>query len=257
MSRLLLIAGCTSSAADSGEPALDTTAEPSGFAVSGVTLDLSGEPAVDMFVTVTTEFCTPDQTDEAGAFSVENVAAGDKLLVTYGETASNGLFASVVFPFHADAALTLAEPVLTPRLTEAWTIDPGAQTTQTVQSNDGLLLTIEPGALTLAPFMAEAIQVARVPAEMAPPFSSDGVELLDLFVLHPILSSFDPPAPISFPADTGLEPGTTVTFHALDYSTGLLTAVATGTIDKDGRPTTDPGQGIPELTWIGLSVESP
>lgn len=188
MSSLLLIAGCTSSAPDSGEPATDTAVEPVGFAVSGVALDLSGEPAVDMFVTVTTEFCTPDQTDEAGAFSVENVSAGDKLLVTYGETASNGLFASVVFPFHADTELTLTEPVPSPRLTEAWPVDPGAQAIQTVQSKDGLLLTIMPDTLTLAPFMEEAVQVARVPAEMAPPFVPDGVELLDLFVLHPILS---------------------------------------------------------------------
>ena len=108
MSSLLLITGCTPSATDSGEPAPDTAAEPAGFAVSGVALDLSGEPAVNMFVTVTTEFCTPDRTDEAGVFSVENVSAGDKLLVTYGETASNGLFASVVFPFRADAELTLS-----------------------------------------------------------------------------------------------------------------------------------------------------
>ncbi|HHO54392.1 MAG TPA: hypothetical protein ENK18_26855 [Deltaproteobacteria bacterium] len=65
---------------------------------------------------------------------------------------------------------------------------------------DGLTLTIEPGALSLAPFAPETLSVARVPVASAPPFVPDGPGLLDLFVLHPILSVLDPPAPVPFSA---------------------------------------------------------
>ena len=100
--------------------------------------------------------------------------------------------------------------------------------------------------------------MARVPVDLAPPVAPEDVELLDLFVLHPILSPLDPPAPISFPEDTELAPGTRVVFHALDYELGRLVPVATGEVGEDGRPASDDGQGIPELTWIGMSLqESP
>ena len=88
----------------------------------------------------------------------------------------------------------------------------------------------------------------------APAFVPDGVALVDLFVLHPILSTIDPPASVTFPADTGLAPGTSVVFHSLDYDTGQLVAVATGVVDADGRPASAEGLGLAELTWVGLSV---
>jgi hypothetical protein len=97
--------------------------------------------------------------------------------------------------------------------------------------------------------------VARVPVAMAPSFVPEGVELLDLHVLHPIRSRFEPPAAIEFPPNPELAPGTAVIFHGLDYDTGLLTPVASGTVNADGAPVTDPGQGIPELTWIGVSLK--
>jgi hypothetical protein len=36
---------------------------------------------------------------------------------------------------------------------------------------------------------------------------------------------------------------------------GQLVVVAAGVVGQDGRPRTEDGQGIPELTWLGLSVE--
>ena len=74
---------------------------------------------------------------------------------------------------------------------------------------------------------------------------------VDLFVLHPILSTIDPPATARFPAGA-LPPGTPVTFHALDYESGLLVEVGAGTVDSTGRPQIETG-GIPELTWVGVT----
>ena len=218
-------------------------------------VDHDGQPVVDVFVTVSTEFCIPDRTGADGAFSVSEVDPGEKRLITYGETASNGLFASVVFAFEADAAMTFEAPVRTPKMTEAWPLDPSSSDVQEITTDDGLTLTLPPGALTLAPFAPAELQVARVPISEAPPFVPDGFALTDLFALGPIQSTFDPPAPVAFPPDSDLAPGSPVVFHSLDYDTGLLVPVATGTVDEAHRPMTDPGQGLPELTWVGVSLE--
>ncbi len=253
---LLLVAACQrpDPAGDAAAPVEDTGA-PALYEVSGRIVDLDDQPVVDVFVTVSTDFCIPDRTASDGSFTVGRVDPGPKRLITYGETAANGLFASVSAAFEPQGDTTFPEPVRTPRLDERWPVDPAATTEQRVVSADGLELTIPPGSLSLAPFAPSEVQVARVPPDRAPPVVPDGVELADLFVLHPILSTFDPPAPVAFPADTGLPPGTRVTFHALDYDLGVLVPVAAGTVDAAGRPVTDAGQGIPELTWIGLSVE--
>ncbi len=255
-SAAVLLLGCTPPSTDEPVPSgdsADTGAD--RFTVSGEVLDLEGAPVVDVFVTVSTEYCIPDRTDGAGGFTVDQVDAGDKRLITYGETASNGLFASVVFAFEADAAISFADPVLAPSLNETWPVDPEAAEDQVVTTSDGLELTIPAGSLTLAPFAPEELQVARVPTGQVPPFIPDGVELLDLFVLHPIQSTFDPPASVAFPGDLGLSEGTPVAFHALNYDTGELEPVASGAVDADGRPVTADGDGLRELTWVGVSLE--
>ena len=242
--------GTTGSGSDS-----DTSLPSDRFSVSGTVLDLDLQPIEDVFVTVSTEYCIPGRTTEAGHFEVSEVSPGDKRLITYGETASNGLFASLVFAFEADDTMTLTEPVLTPKLSELHPLDPDSPEDQVIETEDGLTLTLGAGSLTLAPFAPAEVQVARVPVEQAPAFTPEGVTLLDLFVLHPILSTLDPPAPVSFPADSGLAPGERVIFHSLDYDLGQLVPVATGTVDAEGRPTTSDGEGLLELTWVGISLE--
>lgn len=246
----LLLAAC------GGDPEpIDTSPNAApAFTVGGVITELDGEPVTDVFVTVSTEFCIPDRTDAGGAFEIREVVAGPKRLITYGETASSSLVASVSFAFEAEAAHVFRTPIQLPRLQETWPLDEEADDEQVITTDEGLTLTIPVGALKLAPFAPSELQVARVPLEAAPGFVPQGTELVDLFVLHPILSTLDPPAAVSFPSDTGLAVGTRVGFHALDYELGQLVSVAEGTVGEDGRPRTDHGQGIPELTWIGLSV---
>ena len=77
-------------------------------------------------------------------------------------------------------------------------------------------------------------------------------------------SSSCEPAPASAPEqicaepepapDPELTPGASATFYSLDYDTGTLTPVAEGTVNAEGAPITNPGQGIPELTWIGVAI---
>ena len=253
MSSWLLLA-CAGGPGDSGVAwdSEDTGLE--GFEVSGQVVDLDGDAVVNVFVTVSTEFCIPDRTDDDGAFTVGAVSPGPKRLITYGETADNGLFASVAFAFDAEQAMVLAEPVVTPELTER--IPLSLDEDQLIETTEGFWLEVAAGSLEVAPFMPEELQLARVPVEQAPPFASS-LEVVDLVVLHPIQSFFSEPAPMAFPADLGLPEGTSVTFHRLKYETGALEPVATGHVDVDGHPRTDEGQGIDELTWIALTVENP
>lgn len=257
---LALLLGCLpstsspSGATDSATGSDDPT-ELGTRAVTGEVIDLSGAPVVDVVVTVSDEVCVPDRSSTNGSFTIEKVKDGPQRVIVYGETAPDGPFASVVVPIDVAGDTTLADPIRVPHLDERHPIDPLAQAQQVINSDDGLRLVIEPGTLTLAPFFAPEILVARVPVAMAPPFIPDGVELLDLHVLHPIRSHFEPPAAIQFPPNPELSPGTAVIFHSLDYDTGLLTPVANGTVNADGVPVTDPGQGIPDLTWIGVSLK--
>jgi len=220
-----------------------------------VVTDETGSPVTDVFVTVSTDFCIPDRTDAEGTFTVGRVSAGTKRLVTYGETAANGLFASISVSFDADGPYAFEAPVVTPRLDEVFPIDTADPAGIQIDTMAGLSLTASPGALQIAPLAPSEIQVARAPLDTAMLEPSDGSELVDLFVLHPILSTIDPPATVAFPSDLGLPEGTRVVFHALDYDLGELVQVAGGSVGADGRPTTDPGTGIPELTWIGISLE--
>jgi hypothetical protein len=251
---LAALAACAAPG-DKGDRSADTAGDaPTSFSVTGSITDLGGQPIIDLFVTVSTAYCIPDRTDDSGAFEVREVRTGSKRLVTYGDTASNGLVASVSFSFDADEAIDFGSPIALPRLEETWPLSEQADEEQIVTTSDGLTLTIPAGALDIAPFAPAELQVARVPVQSAPDFVPDGIDLFDLFALHPLLSTLSPPASVMFPNDTDLPPGTRVQFHALDYEAGVLTPVASGTIDESGHPTTDAGQGIPELTWVGVSL---
>jgi hypothetical protein len=250
-----LLACVEPDAAPRAEAHTDTDVPEDGFSVVGQVVDLERNPVVDLFVTVSTEFCIPDRTDGEGGFEVGSVTDGPKRLITYGETASNGLFASVVFDFDAAGEVRLADPVVVPALVERYPVDPDSLEEQSIESEDGLELKMAPGALELAPFAPDEVQIARVPIEDAPPFVPDGVTLADLFVLHPIRSTLDPPASVVFPEVSGASPGAAVVFFALDYETGQLRAVATGSVNDQNRPATHEGEGIPELTWIGIALE--
>lgn len=220
----------------------------------GRLIDLRGEPVAGVLVTASDDYCVPARSAEDGSFAVRRVREGEQRLITYGETSPRGRYASLVLPVTVEGDTTLREAIRLPELGESHPLDPDAAEAQTIVSADGLELDILPGSLTLAPFFEPELRVARVPLAHAPPFVPAGVELHDLFVLHPIRSSFDPPAPLRFPPDPRLRPGAAVSVYALDYETGSLARVARGVVDDAGAPTTNPGQGLRELTWIAVEI---
>lgn len=253
-SALVALAACAvSQTEDSSGRRGDTAAET--WTISGSVADLDGTPVPDLYVTASDAFCVPDTTDDAGAFDVGNVGAGKKRLITYGNTAPGGPWGSIVLAIDVSSDLAVDGPVLAPSLPEAIPLDASAGEAQVIETADGLGLFIEAGSLVFAPFAEAELRVRRVPVAQAPAFVPEGLVLVDLFVLDPILSTLEPPARVSFPPDLGLAEGQAVAVHALDYDTGWLVPVATGVVDASGRATSAEGQGIPELTWIALSVE--
>ncbi len=253
-SALFALAACAGDAVtpETGEMGADTAGE--AWTVSGSVADLDGTPVSELYVTASDAFCVPDTTDRAGAFDIGNVSAGEKRLITYGNTAPGGPWGSIVLPIDVSSDLFVDGPVLAPSLSEAIPVDADAGEAQIIETADGLGLTIEAGSLALAPLADAELRVRRIPVAQAPAFVPEGVALLDLFVLDPIRSTLEPPARVSFPPDLGLAEGQAVVVHALDYDTGWLVPVATGVVDASGRATSADGRGIPELTWMALSL---
>jgi hypothetical protein len=206
-------------------------------------------------VTASSEYCVPGKTNSEGKFQIEKVAAGMQRLIAYGETSPGGPVASAVLPFEVEGAFEFAAPLVLPRFGSATPLPSDPRANWDYQSPQGLRLSLVPGAISLAPMAPPELRVAQVPVDVAAHLAPKGVQLIDAFVLDPIRSTIDPPATISFPPRPGLEPGTQVVFHRLDYATGRLLRVAGGTVDEAGRATSNPGEGLDELTWVTLSRE--
>ena len=221
--------------------------------VSGIVLDAEGAPVVGLVVTVSGEFCIPDETDAAGAFTVTGVGAGPRRLVTYGETADAGRVASLAFAFAAGGEVVFDEPIHDPFLVEAGELDGAAP----LVTPGGLEWTVEPGAFDPPPFGDATLWEARLDPALAPPFVPDGVRLLDLFALEPAGGAFDPPAAVRFPPVEGAAPGDAVRFYVLDLDAGTLVEAAEGRVDEAGRPATSPadGGGISTLGWLAVAAE--
>ena len=170
--------------------------------------------------------------------------------------AAGALHASVVFAFDAEADTTFPMPVPAPVFATTFAVNPEAADTEVYATPEGFALSVPPGSLTLAPFTDDAIYAVRVPLDRAPAFVPAGVDLVDLWALGPIQSTFSPPAAVAFPPDLGLIQGEGVGVYALGYATGLLARVSDATVADDGTASTADGGGIPELTWIALAREA-
>ncbi len=230
------------------------TAPPPGRAVSGTFVDAAGDPITGLRVTASGDWCIPDATDAEGRFLVEQVTDPEVRLLTYGETADDGPVASLSLDLAGWTGGDLdVGTLVAPRLAEAIALDPTRDAT--VVTADGLELDIAAGSLSLAPLAEPVLRVARLDPSQLPPFGPDAGTPVDGFALDPIRSTLDPPAPARFPGRDDLSPGTAVSFWSLDYDLGRLVPVAVGEVGDDGRPATAPGQGLPELTWVVLTLD--
>lgn len=253
----LFCAACGSStpAASSVADAGDAAPAANGHSARGVVLDLAGNPVVNIYVTVSTEFCVPDRTSPSGTFTVRNVAPGGvKRLILYGPTAKNGPYASLSFAFTgADTAdHDFASPIVTPKLDVPLAFRADVADPQKLTTPDGFAITLRAADLHVEGFGDPKLYAVPIPPDKAPPFAAVP-RLHALYVLEPLQSTIASPAAVEFSNPKGLAVGAKVDILQLDYLKGELVVRASGHVRADGKIVSDDGSGITELTWIGFA----
>jgi len=252
----LLWGGCgpstpaASNVADAGDAAPET-----GHSARGSVVDLAGNPVVNIYVTVSTEFCVPDRTSSTGTFTVRNVAPGGaKRLILYGPTAKNGPYASLSFAFTgADTAdHEFVRPIVTPKLDAPLAYRADVVEPQKLTTSDGFSITLRAADLHIEGFGDAKLYAVPIPLDKTPPFAAVS-RLHALYVLEPLQSSIASPSAVEFPNPRGLPVGSKVDIFQLDYSKGELVVHASGHVRADGKVVSDDGSGITELTWVGFA----
>ncbi len=236
-----------SSAANDDDDALDL------FAVEGTWLQPDGGAVTGIAVTVSTEFCIADITDDAGGFRVEDVSPGPKRLITYGSTAEYR-WPSVAFAFVAPddgADFGFAGAMVLPPLDAGVPVDLDATEAQSIVLGSGAELSIEPGALTLAPLTDPVLRSGVLDPADAAFFADLPVATLAVFAVEPILSRFAPAAQLAVPLD-GVAAGDSLGLWSIDYESGLFVREGTLLQGDDGVARTVDG-GITNLGWHAVT----
>jgi hypothetical protein len=259
---LLVVASLLSVGCGSSTPAASTVADAgdaapamTGHSARGSVVDLSGNPVVNIYVTVSTEFCIPDRTSPSGTFTVRNVAPGPgKRLILYGPTAKNGPYASLSFAFSGadDVDYDFARPIVTPKLEAPLAYKSDVAEPQKLTTPDGFAITLRSADLHIEGFGDAKLYAVPVPLDKAPPFAALS-RLHVLYVLEPLQSTIASPAAVEFPNPKGLAVGAKVDILQLDYAKGELLVRGTGRVRADGKVASDDGSGITELTWVGFA----
>jgi len=257
----LALGGCGASADDddTGGAAVldddDTTPPADLFAVEGLWQQPDGGAVEGIAVTVSTEFCVGDITDEAGTFRVEDVSPGPKRLITYGSTAEYR-WPSVAFAFDAPdggADFSFGAPLVLPSLDAGVPIDPEAG--GSVELAAGPQFSFEAAALDLAPLTDPLLRSGALDPGDAAYFSDLPAGALAVFAVEPILSSFDPPATLTLPVEDAAD-GDLLGVWSIDYDTGLF--VQEGTLLVQGGVAITEAGGISNLGWHAVApLEAP
>jgi len=224
-----------------------------GHTARGRVVDLSGAPVVDIYVTVSTEFCVPDRTSATGTFIVKNILpSSSKRLILYGPTAKDGPYASLSFAFTDGDADVELPAIVTPKLETPLAYRADLTDPQRLTTSDGFAMTVRAADLHVEGFDDTKLFAVPIPIAKAPPFAVAS-KLHALYVLEPLQSTLAKPAPVEFPNPNGLAAGSKVDVFQLDYWKGELVRRAGGHVRDDGKVVTDDGEGITELTWIGFA----
>jgi len=223
------------------------------FAVEGLWLQPDGGAVEGIAVTVSTEFCIADITDDAGIFRVVDVSPGPKRLITYGSTAEYR-WPSVAFAFDAPddgADFTFPAPLLLPPLDAGVPVDPDSTAAQTIVLAAGAELSFEAGALDLAPLTDPLLRSGALDPADAAFFSDLPDGTVAVFAVEPILSRFAPAAGMTVAIDGAAE-GDRLGLWSIDYDSGLFIQEGTLVVGDDGTATTDSG-GISNLGWHAIA----
>lgn len=240
----------------------DTPAEPFEKLDAKI-LDDAGDPVANVQVQACgLNICLQGKTNSQGRATITSEDDIAKLALKYGD----GLhYALVALPLTGQTVYDLGEQ----RTVKFPAADPDNrfEAGETLTSSDAVL-TLADDAVTHIDELSyadpsEHLFVAKAFASDAFPQSAEDQDFVSLWALGPAKTEFCPPAALSLPNDSELDPGTAVDLQLLVTDTAgrygryaEWTTVATGTVTDDGeRIVTDEERGIPELGLIGVRLQ--
>jgi hypothetical protein len=256
-----LLAACGGSDAPvqpDGGAALDAASDgrvlPTGPGLAGTLVDESGQPLPDnMVLACMATTCLFGDSDAAGHFAFAIEPTAEVALKTLENLAVSPRLAAALQPVRITGGELVDVGLLhVPALPAGVPFGPASADPQTLAAGDGLELVLRRG--DLKPRLGEAlvdVAARAIPAERYPPLPElGGEQVIAMYAIHPFAATST--SPIGITAPSTLAAGTLVKFRAISEIDGRLSAPALGKADG-AAVTTDPGEGIDELTWLVIS----
>lgn len=239
--------------------------------VRGQVLDTDGAPRVDIPVTVCGPVCWLGRTGGDGRFAV---SVGDFVPTAIYSVLAHARpdHATVYVPLPdavgAGDVITLAEPMRVPRYTATGDVVDGdagvaraGEVALTVPADAGVELDLEDFKLGE---LGRRLRVAQVPVDRAPPFAREG-RVQAVWALAPFALTSTRPLGLRLPNTLGLAPGAPVDLVMMGgdilpprSNAGRAVDAARAAVSADGAfVETLPGEGISQLTWVGVRARKP
>lgn len=234
--------------------------------VRGSARDDTGAPLGDHVITVCGPACFVTRTAPDGSFVTP---VGDFLdpsiytVLVHGRPDHASLYVALA-PV-VDRVATFAEPLVVPRYTQSGELFPDPARGGSVTAGD-VTLTVPAGAMlefdledALLGDLGRRFRVVSVPIDRAPRFARDA-GLVALWALAPFNLLASPKLAVRVANRTGMAPNAAVDFVVMGQeglvaplTAGRAIVAAAGHVSADGMSiTTDPGEGISYVTWLGV-----
>jgi len=236
--------------------------------VSGRVLDIDDTVVGNQLVTVCGLECFFGRSDATGSFLVSPASFipwGRYVVAIHGRPDHASAYVPLTMPVANDVAYDA--PLRVPHYTDTGGLIPTTALGGSVTAGD-VTLTIDPGTTLqfdiedaeLGP-LGHSLRSVFVPLTSAPPFASEG-RVVQVHALAPFDLVADRPMGLRVANRASLAAGAAVEFVAMGIelfmdpvNAGHAIMVATGHVSADGATvSTDAGQGIRTVTWIGLRL---
>lgn len=239
--------------------------------VRGQVLDTDGAPRVDVPVTLCGPVCWLDRTGADGRFAVR---VGDFVPTAIYSVLAHARpdHATVYVPLPSTVGpgdvITLAEPLRVPRyMVTGEVVDGDAGVARagavavTVPADARVELDLEDFKLGE---LGRRLRVAQVPVDRAPPFAREG-RVQAVWALAPFALTSTRPLGLRLPNTLGLAPGAAVDLVMMGgdilpprSNAGRAVDAARAVVSADGASVeTLPGEGVSQLTWVGVRARNP
>lgn len=228
--------------------------------VSGVLRDEAGMPvkATSILACSATE-CQYGTTKDDGSFAVPNLKLIELAIKTEDEYEVTPKKAAALYPIKLTQANMIIDlkDIFVPTMTKTLPFSPTSTMAAPLALADGVTLTVV-GKDLMRPITADRIEyigAREVPAERRPPtVAIPGETVVASYAIMPFGTKSSSKIPVT--VATKLAPGTVVYFRSISELDGKLSDPATGKEAQDGlSASTDPGQGITNLTWLVVSTK--